>query len=221
MIEKTSFAVSLELIKQASKSIPQIDSKLTINKPSGRFFYDPWELKEEFKNTVWEEIINTLPGPLGEARIIELKHGTCYMSHCDIDDRYHQNIEGQYSFLIDVDSQEMFPTVADGNWYTINTGVRHVAANFGSISRFQLVVRKLLNESKLTNPVKVEIRPIGVNPRFEFDDIVSPWLHKMNNLFLLNDFNILSDGVSFKVEHDSLKDLNMFPTNKFKVIIEK
>lgn len=221
MIEKTPFVVSLDLINQASKSIPQIDSKLTINKPLGRFFYDPWEIKEEFKNTVWEKIINTLPAPLGEARIIELKHGTCYMSHCDIDDRYHQNIEGQYSFLIDVDSQQMYPTVADGIWYTIDTGVRHVAANFGSFSRFQLVIRKLLNNPKLTDPVNVEIRPICVNPRFEFDDIVSPWLHKMNKLFLLDDFNILSDGVSFKVDRNSLKDLSIFPTSKFKVTIEK
>ena len=221
MIKKTLFTVPLELIEEASKSIPQIDSKLTINKPSGRFFYDPWEIKEEFKNTVWEKLINTLPTPLGEARIIELKHGTCYMSHCDIDDRYHQNIEGQYSFLIDVDSQEMFPTVADGIWYTIDTGVRHVAANFGSISRFQLVIRKLLNTPVLNNPVKVEIRPICNNPRFEFDDVVSPWLHKMNKLFLLDDFTILDDGVSFKVERDSLKDLDMFPPNKFKVVIEK
>jgi hypothetical protein len=221
MIEKTPFFVSLDLINQASKSIPQVDLKLTINEPSGRFFYDPWKLKEEFKNTVWEKIINTLPAPLGEARIIELKHGTCYMSHCDIDDRYHQNIEGQYSFLIDVDSQQMYPTVADGIWYTINTGVRHVAANFGSFSRFQLVIRKLLNSPKLTDPVNVEIRPICSNPRFEFDDIVSPWLNKMNKLFLLDEFNILSDGVSFKVDRNSLKDLSMFSTSKFKVIIEK
>ena len=221
MIHRTLFSVPLVVIEQAKNYIPQINSKLTINKPLGNFFYSPWELKEEFKNTVWETIINTLPGPLGEARIIELKHGTCYMSHCDIDDRYHLNIEGQYSFLINVDSQQMYPTVADGSWYTLDAGARHVAANFGSVSRFQLVVRKLLNESQLTDPINIEIRPICVNPRFEFDDIVSPWLHKMNKLYLLSNFNILNDGVSFKIERDCLKDLEMFPIDKFKVTVEE
>lgn len=221
MIEKTQFAVPLELIKQAKISIPTLNSKLTINNASGRFFYDPWQIKKEFKNTVWETILNTLPFSVGEARIIQLQHGTCYMSHCDIDDRYHLNIEGQYSFLIDVDSQKMFPTVADGVWYTMNAGIRHVAANFGSTSRFQLVVRHLLNDAVLNDPVTVEIKPICVNPRFEFDDIVSPCINQLNKLFRLADFTILEDGVKFKLEKDCLKELALFPTEKFKIIIEE
>lgn len=218
MITKTPFFVPREMVDQAKKSTPQLDFRLSINQPTGRFFYDPWEIKEEFKNTVWETILNVLPAPLGEARIIELKHGTCYMSHCDIDERYHLNLEGQYSFLIDIDSQKMYPTIADGNWYIINTGIRHVAANFGSINRFQLVVRKLLNESKLVNPVSVEIRPMCVNPRFEFDDIVSPWLHKMNKESQLNEFRVSDEGVSFNLEETHLSDLDLFSVEKFKII---
>lgn len=218
MITKTPFFVPREMVDQAKKSTPQLDFRLSVNQPTGRFFYDPWEIKEEFKNTVWETILNVLPAPLGEARIIELKHGTCYMSHCDIDERYHLNLEGQYSFLIDIDSQKMYPTIADGNWYIINTGIRHVAANFGSINRFQLVVRKLLNESKLVNPVSVEIRPMCVNPRFEFDDIVSPWLHKMNKESQLNEFRVSDEGVSFNLEETHLSDLDLFSVEKFKII---
>lgn len=218
MITKTPFFVPREIVDQAKKSTPQLDFRLSVNQPTGRFFYDPWEIKEEYKNTVWETILNVLPAPLGEARIIELKHGTCYMSHCDIDERYHLNLEGQYSFLIDIDSQKMYPTIADGNWYIINTGIRHVAANFGSINRFQLVVRKLLNESKLVNPVSVEIRPMCVNPRFEFDDIVSPWLHKMNKESQLNEFRVSDEGVSFNLEETHLSDLDLFSVEKFKII---
>lgn len=221
MLEKTIFSVPLELVDEARSSLPHIDFKMSLNRPTNRFFYDPWEIKEEFKNTVWEKILNSIPQPFGEARLIQLYNGTCYMSHCDIDDRYHLNIEGQYSYLIDLDSEKMFKTVADGHWYTINTGVRHVAANFGSIFRTQLVVRKLLNDTDLKDPVAVKIFPICDNPRFAFDDVVSPWLHKMNRELCLAEFNVLDVGVSFKLDQSKIKDLEAFPNNMFKVIIEK
>ncbi len=225
MIKLTPYTVTQNVLKQAQDNLPDIgndDKKLSvvINKPTGNFFYDPWEIKDEFRNTVWETVLNTLPGSIGEARLIQLQHGTCYMSHCDIDDRYHLNIEGQYSFLIDIDSQQMFPTIADGSWYTINTGIRHVAANFGSVKRIQLVVRQLLNDVSLEDPVSVKVLPICVNPRFEFDDIISPWLHKMNKELRLSHFEVLDDGVKFKLDKNSIKDLDSFPANKFKIILE-
>ena len=218
MLTKTMFSVPLELIDQAKKIIPRLDFRLSINQPTGRFFYDHWEIKSEFQNTVWETILNSLPSPLGEARIIELKHGTCYMSHSDIDERYHLNLEGQCSFLIDLDSQQMYPTIADGNWYLMNTGIRHVAANFGSINRFQLVVRKLLNDPELIDPISVEIKPVCVNPRFEFDDIISPWLHKMNKESQINQFKVSDEGVSFNMAKKYLDNLDLFSAEKFKII---
>lgn len=221
MLEKTIFSVPLELVNEARISLPNIDFKISLNNPTNRFFYDPWELKDEFKNTVWEKILSTIPQPYGEARLVQLLNGTCYMSHCDIDDRYHLNLEGQYSYLIDLDTEKMFKTVADGSWYVIDTGFRHVAANFGSIFRTQLVVRKLLNDVELKNPVTVKIFPICYNPRFEFDDVVSPWLHRMNKEHCLSEFNVLDVGVSFKLDQNKIKDLEAFPSNMFKVIIEK
>lgn len=220
MIEKTEFSVPLDTVKLAKNSLPQIDFKLSLNKPLGRFFYDRWEIKEELQNTVWETLLNTLPKNIGEARIIELKNGTCYSSHSDIDDRYHLNIDGQYSFLINLDSEEMFKTVKDGNWYKMDASHRHTAANFGSISRYQLVVRILLNDCKLIDPVDIKIKPICDNPRFEFDDIVSPWLNNMNKKFLLNEFKILDDGVSFNIDRSQLTDLELFSKEKFKVEIK-
>lgn len=226
MITLTQYSVTDADLIQAQNSLPELDSSdkkasVAINRPTGNFFYDPWEIKDEFKNTIWETILKTIPGPFGEARIIRLSNGMCYMSHCDIDDRYHLNLEGQYSFLIDIDSQKMFQTVADGKWYTINAGLRHVAANFGSVNRTQLVVRQLLNDAKLKEPVLVKITPICENPRFEFDDVVSPWLHKMNKMNFLSNFKVLDDGVSFNLEQTQLPDLNLFTADKFKIVISK
>ena len=218
MLHTLPYTVDLTLLNEAQGSIPSVESKLTINQPTGNFFYDPWEVKEEFKGTVWETLLNTLPLDIGEARIIALAHGTTYMSHTDIDDRYHLSITGQYSFLINVDDEKMYPTVADGQWYEMNTGLRHVAANFGSYDRAQLVIRKLLNNVNLKNYTNITIKPVCENPRFEFDDLISPWLNKINKQHLINNFSILQDGVSFNLDIDAIHELDNINTDKFKVI---
>lgn len=218
MLHTLPYTVNPALLDEAQGSIPSVESKLTINQPTGNFFYDPWEVKEEFKGTVWETLLNTLPLDIGEARIIALAHGTTHMSHTDIDDRYHLSITGQYSFLINIDDEKMYPTIADGQWYEMNTGLRHVAANFGSYDRAQLVIRKLLNNANLKNYTNITIKPVCENPRFEFDDLISPWLNKINKQHLINSFNILQDGVSFNLDIDAIHELDNIDINKFKVI---
>jgi hypothetical protein len=217
MLQTLPYTVESTLLNEAQSSVPSVDSKLTINQPTGNFFYDSWEIKEEFKGTVWETLLNTLPLDIGEARIIVLGNGTTYMSHTDIDDRYHLSLKGQYSFLINVDDEKMYPTVADGQWYEMNTGLRHVAANFGSYDRVQLVIRKLLNNPTLENCTTVTIKPICENPRFEFDDLISPLLNKLNKQQLINDFNILQDGVSFNLNTNAITQLDSIDRNKFNI----
>jgi hypothetical protein len=217
MLHTLPYTVDSTLLNKAQGSVPAVESKLTINQPTGNFFYDPWEIKEEFKGTVWETLLNTLPLDIGEARIIVLGNGTTYMSHTDIDDRYHLSLKGQYSFLINVDDEKMYPTVADGQWYEMNTGLRHVAANFGSYDRAQLVVRKLLNNPTLENYTTVTIKPICENPRFEFDDLISPLLNKINKQQLINDFSILQDGVSFNLNINAINELDSIDRNKFNI----
>lgn len=217
MLKTLPYTVDSTLLNEAQCSVPSVDSKLTINQPTGNFFYDSWKIKEEFKGTVWETLLNTLPLDIGEARIIVLGHGTTYMSHIDIDDRYHLSIKGQYSFLINVDDEKMYSTVADGQWYEMNTGLRHVAANFGSYDRVQLVIRKLLNNPILENCTTVTIKPICENPRFEFDDLISPLLNKLNKQQLINDFNILQDGVSFNLNTDAITRLDSIDRSKFNI----
>jgi hypothetical protein len=218
MLQALPYTINTSLLTEVQQLSLSEEPKLTINQPSGNFFYDPWVIKKEYKGTVWETLLNTLPFAVGEARIIILAHGSTYMSHTDIDDRYHLNIKGQYSFLINIDDKKMYPTNADGRWYEMNTGVRHVAANFGSYDRVQLVVRKLLNNAKLENYKNITIKPICNNPRFEFDDLISPWLNKLNKQHLINNFNVLSDGVSFNLDTTAINFLDSIDRNKFKVI---
>ena len=177
MLSRTEYRVELPIAANLSDQ-----SKVVLNKPTGNFFYDPWEIKEEYKNTVWEDILNSLPLDKGEARIIKLAPGTTYVSHTDIDDRWHLTLQAQRSYLIDLDSETMYPTVVDGIWYSMNTGKRHVASNFGSIDRLQLVVRQLLTEANELDMVDVKISPAydQHDYRYYFDDIISPWLNILN-----------------------------------------
>ena len=219
MLTPLPFTVNHELFFRALENIPAGNEKLTLNRPTGNFFYDPWEVSNEYKNTVWEEVLNTLPFAIGEARIINLQNGTCYMSHSDIDDRYHLGLKGQYSFLIDIDSEKMYSTNPDRQWYEMDAGIRHVAANFGSFERLQLVVRKLLHNAQLDDFVTVKISPTCENPRFEFDDIVSPCLNKFNKQEVMNNFKVLDDGVQFNLDRSSLEILKIIPASKFKISI--
>ena len=183
--------------------------KTTINQPTGDFFYDPWEIKQEFKNTIYEEALTSLNANIGEARFIILKPGSCYHSHADIDDRFHLNIQGQYSYLIDLDTQKMNLTYPDGVWYNMNAGPRHVAANFGSIDRIQLVVRQLLKKNYLTNPINVNLFPDVNLPkaRFVFDDTISPWLNEANKRGIISNFSTDLQQIWFDIEKDAVNEL--------------
>lgn len=219
MLKTLPYTVTPSLISELEEFVPSADYKITLNEPNGNFFYDPWSIKLEYKGTVWERILNTLPIPFGEARLITLTNGTTYMSHTDIDDRYHLNLKGQYSYLIDIDNEKMFPTTLDYQWYEMDTSRRHVAANFGSYDRVQIVIRKLLQNATLKDFRKIKISPICINPRFEFDDIISPWLNLVNKRNLMANFNILKDGVEFNLDSNILNELEFIPNDKFKVFI--
>lgn len=218
MIQPTAYNFSISQINQLTQTEfikNLIDStgdekvKAAINQPSGDFFYDPWIIKPEFQNTIFEELLNSLPIPAGEARFIVLKSGSCYHSHADIDDRYHLSIQGQYSYLINLDNCAMFPTETDGVWYNMNAGPRHVAANFGSINRIQLVVRQLLRKNHLINPLTVSLSPEDTlqKARFVFDDIISPWLNRANKLGIISNFKTDQKQIWFDIESDCVNDL--------------
>lgn len=221
MIVPLKYNVDLSLIKKAADSVNINQFKSAINKPTGRFFYDPWVLKDEFKNSVWEEILNTLPVNIGEARIIVLNPATCYQIHSDIDDRYHLNIQSEAAYLIDLENNVTLSVTQDGIWYEMNAGRLHSAANMGRLHRIQLVVRKLLNDNKIRNPLTIKITST-LSPddsRFFFDQTVSKWLNKANKLGYIADFVFESTTVKFSIEKIVLEEFKSILTNDFKMEI--
>lgn len=221
MIVLTNYNISLELLQQAQLEVPNIDSRLVLNQPTGRFFNDPWEIKPEFKNTVWEQVLDSLSEPKGEARLIRLDQGVCYPSHADIDDRWHLTIQGNHSYLIDLESHTMYQTDELGTWYFMDAGRRHTAANFGSGYRIQLVVRKLLPLPNITNPVNVSIKLKSLidERRFVFDDIISPWLNRAYKQGIVDNFKGEELEATFTVESSAVDELQKLIDSHFTLTI--
>lgn len=206
MINKTTFFIDKDLLDEAVNLLPSIDYKLSLNTPTGDFFYDKWEVKEEFRKTVWNNIIGSLPNDIGEARIIKLEPGKSYLCHADIDDRYHLSLIGDQSFLIDLDNDKMHRLEPDGIWYDMDAGRLHTASNFGSVNRFQLVARKLLLKNKLIDPVKVAVFSTmsPEDSRFAFDQTSSVWLNKANKEGKISEFKFNGKAIEFYIERIEL-----------------
>jgi len=221
MIFLTPYSVDQTLIKDAVASIGSFDHKQTLNVPSGDFFYDSWSLKEEFINTPWQKILDSIKEPIGEARIITLESGTNYYSHSDIDDRWHLSLDGNQSFLIDLEDKTMFETVQDGQWYFMNAGKLHTAANFGQVPRRQLVVRNLLKRNILVDPVTIEITKAEetFDYRYQFDHRISPWLNTANKHGYISNFSYNLDKVILSIEKTKLDELLVLLENLFRAKI--
>jgi hypothetical protein len=212
MITATSYVVDIELLNDTNDlEIFLLNGRHSINEPSGRFFYDPWIIKQEYKNTRWEKLISVLPHPVGEARLIILKSATTYSAHADIDDRYHLNLQGEDSYLIDLENKKLHPLERDGVWYDMDAGYHHSAANFGRFDRIQLVVRKLLICNELIDPANVTIQ-VGDSSeddsRFIFDRMVSPYLNQWNKCGFLSNFQYENKSIHFTLEKIALDKLS-------------
>lgn len=216
MVESTDFYVDKELIKKALDNFPE--NKVTVlNQKTGSFFYDPWVIKPEYEKTIWKDILNILPYEKGESRLIILEPGETYMAHADIDDRWHLNLSGSYCYLIDLDNNKMYETRNDGMFYSMDASKIHVASNFGSTDRLQLVIRKLLKKSEKHDLVNISIRPNSdrYDYRYEFDRVWSPWLNLQSKKGFISDFSFDDKIVSFKMSKILLKDLEDNSNNNF------
>lgn len=222
MLTKLHYTVPLDLLKEASTVLPA-DGKHTINEPTGNFFYDPWQIKQEYKGTVWQKILDSLPFPVGEARIITLKYGTCYQSHSDIDDRFHINIASHYAYHVNLESNKLYPLDTDGCWYEFNAGIRHSSVNFGYTDRVQLVVRKLLGRNLLKDSVSIKLFYSGNDQdsvRFVFDDIISPWLNVANRVGMISNFSFNSlQQVEFNIERNAIPILQAILPEHFEIAL--
>jgi hypothetical protein len=175
MIAQTNYLVNDKIKKELKSADIDVNFKLPLNEPTGDFFYDAWTIKEEYKGTVWDKLVSTLPSNIGEARLIKLEPGQAYRSHADMDDRYHFNIQGERSFVLYTDANLIYPQVESNYWFDMNAGELHSAVNTGRIDRIQLVVRKLLNQNILIDPVHITMTLTTFTPdyRYVFDEFYS------------------------------------------------
>jgi len=218
MIKKIGTAVSLDTLNQLDV-FDQMPGKITINCPTGDFFYDPWVIKTEYKDTAFETALRALPVNIGEARVIVMQRGTSYQCHADIDDRYHLTVKSSYSYLVDLENDKIYPTVANGEWQLMDAGRVHSAVVFGEFNRVQLVVRQLLAKSIIIDPVQIEIITHGDKARYIFDNTVSGWLNQANKTKIISNFEASSDRVKFIVESKYVCDLRKIIPSQFEIKI--
>ena len=220
MIVNTNCTVSISLIKAAIDSFDTNDFKTSLNEPTGSFFYDPWVIKPQFKNTPWEHLLNSLNQPIiGEARIIKLDIEKCYTAHADIDDRWHLALGEGLNYLVDLENKT-FNTTELGLWYSMDAGILHSAVNFSDSSRYQLVVRKLLTNANIENSINIQIRVQGIDGRYQFDQTLSPWLNRANKRNCINSFSVSDNIVSFNTTHEELIHIKKILPAKFELTYE-
>lgn len=220
MLYPTEYTANLTLIETAVAQTNFEEFKVTLNQQTGDFFYDSWKIKPEFKGTVWEQLLNSLPEQKGEARVITLKPGTTYYCHADMDDRWHLNLQSEHGYLCDLENDKLYKLVTDGLWYSMDAGRLHTAANFGNKDRVQLVVRKLLTSNVLKNPVFVKII-LKINTpdfRYQFDQKISIWLNRANKNRIISNFSFNNTEVKFNIEQEYVEELKSIVPDIFEVV---
>jgi hypothetical protein len=143
MLKKLDKQVDIDPIREQVAMLG-IQKRLDLNKQTGKFFNDPWEILPAFKNTPLGNVLDSL-GNIGQARLLCLDSAESYTAHADPDDRIHLAIvTNPYSFLVDVSDNHLYHVPADGQLWYMDTGKIHVAANWGPRTRIHLNVRVLL-----------------------------------------------------------------------------
>jgi len=220
MITKQLWQCPPGLIEQALNEHP-ITGSTVLNEPTGDFFYDTWKIKDLYKDTLWEQVLNSMPMSIGQARIIKMEPGESYMAHADIDNRWHLNLTGEQAYLINLDDEVMYKCERDYRWAYMDASRIHAATNYGSIPRLQLVVREPLRRSRQP----IDLVSISMEPayeqhdfRYKFDKIFSPFLNRANQKYKLSDFAHTTFSLKFKLERELLEEFKQLITPEFKVI---
>lgn len=219
MITKQLWQCPPGLIEQALKEHP-ITGSTVLNEPTGDFFYDTWKIKDLYKDTIWQKVLDSMPMSIGQARIIKMEPGESYMAHADIDNRWHLNLTGEQAYLIDLDNRAMYECTRDNHWAYMDASRIHAATNYGSVPRLQLVVREPLRRSRQPVAlVSVSMEPAYEQHdfRYKFDKIFSPFLNRANQKYKLADFAHETFTLSFKLEQELLDEFKQLITPEFKV----
>lgn len=130
----------IEIVSQINNM--NIDAKRkALNITDGNLLSGDYTLIDEIVNTPLGNFLDSL-GDIGEARLLMLESGESYTAHTDPDDRIHLVITtNPYCYIIDIDTEKMYHLPVDGQVWYMDTGVRHVASNFGGKSRIHLNIR--------------------------------------------------------------------------------
>ena len=144
MITRLPKIVDIGPIIDQVNRIGYFEKSLVLNETTGKLLNGPYTVKPEFKNTPLGDLLDSIKN-IGEARLLKLKSGETYTAHCDPDDRIHLAITtNPYAHLIDLDNGLTMHLPVDGQLWYMDTGVTHVAANFGGRDRIHLNIRVLL-----------------------------------------------------------------------------
>lgn len=140
----------LTLIKKISNIDQIIDQvsnlhipgkSLVLNQTNGNLLSGNYETLLEFKNTPLGNLLDSL-GDIGEARLLKLEAAESYTAHTDPDDRIHLVITtNPHCYLIDLENKKMYHLPVNGELWNMDTGVEHVAVNFGARPRIHLNIR--------------------------------------------------------------------------------
>jgi len=211
MLKHTQKRVKSELLAEASRQFFEI-GKHVLNVPTNKFFYDKWEMKQEYKNTVWELLLEPIKHLAGEARIVVLDSPSAYTRHADLDDRFHLNISGDHGYLLDLENYKIHPCVQDGIWYEMNAGICHSAISIGSQRRVQLVVRKLLQKNDLSDYTNISLSLKHPNDRYHFDNVISPWLNTNHKDGTIANCSYKNSCFEFQISNKSLSEFEKLLT---------
>ena len=208
MLQKLDTKTDSKILFDLVKHLPE--GKNVLNRPTGNFFYDAWEVLPEYKGTAIEDLLKQLPDH-GEARVIIMKPGESYSAHADIDDRYHITLDAEQSFLHDIENEMMYATKPDNTVYLMNAGVLHSASNYGYKNRYQLVIRKRLQHNPMMNDprqvVMTSIDPV-YNLRYLFDSSFSILLNKLAKEKLIDAFARINETkIKFLCDGSKINEL--------------
>lgn len=137
-----------QIVDQVSK-LHMVNKSLILNQTDGNLLSGNYVTLPEFKNTPLGDLLDSL-GDIGEARLLKLEAAESYTAHTDPDDRIHLVITtNPHCYLIDLEKEKMYHLPVNGELWNMDTGVEHVAVNFGARPRIHLNIRHRLPKYNL------------------------------------------------------------------------
>ncbi|MGE0632406.1 MAG: hypothetical protein AB7O96_08365 [Pseudobdellovibrionaceae bacterium] len=98
------------------------------------------EINPQFKDTVFEKILNCLDCKSARARVMRLGGRSCYSMHWDTTPRFHIALQTHPTSYLFFHDHIPFHLPKDGHIYWVDTRKPHSAINCGTEPRYHFVV---------------------------------------------------------------------------------